>query len=91
MESHGLLVEGFHVGQTSLHLGLDVALVSAGEPDASDALEWPQKVVWNDEIGSQQVIHTQFFLVHFKLGKTTKISDVCVLICKKNAKTFEFL
>lgn len=44
MEGHGLLVERFNVGQTSLHLGLDVALVSAGEADAGDALEQPQKV-----------------------------------------------
>lgn len=71
MEGHGLLVEGFHVRQTSLHLGLDVTLVSAGEPDASDALEWPRKVTWNDEIGSQQVIYT-FFFSTFQVGESHK-------------------
>lgn len=76
MESHGLLVEGFHVGQTSLHLSLDVALVSAREPDASDALEWPQ-VTWNDEI------HLVFFKYISSWGKPQKLV-MCVFQSAKD-------
>lgn len=39
LECHGLLVESLHVRQTSLHLGLDVALISSWKPDPCDPLE----------------------------------------------------
>lgn len=39
LKCHGLLVESLHVGQTGLHLGLDVALVASRKPDPRDPLE----------------------------------------------------
>lgn len=43
LKRQGLLVERGHIGQTGLHLGLDVAFISSCKVDPRDPLERPGK------------------------------------------------